>query len=55
MATTGSSETPPKKVKSSLAPEPHNYWSASPFNDQSCNLVPESTVDINSAAFVALR
>jgi hypothetical protein len=55
MASTGSSKTPPKKAKSSLAPEPHNYLSASAFCDQSCNLVSESTVDVNPAALVALR
>ena len=55
MASTGSSEPSPKKAKPSLAPKPYSYLSASAFCGQSCNLVPESTVDVNSAALVALR
>ena len=55
MASTGSSGTPPKKAESSLAPEPHNYLSASPIYDQSCNLLSEEIVDIHPAALVALR
>jgi hypothetical protein len=55
MASTGSSEPPLKKAKSSLAPKPYSYLSASAFCGQSCNLVPESTVDVNPAALVALR
>ena len=34
MASTGSSEPPPKKAKTSLAPKPYSYLSASAFCGQ---------------------